>query len=701
VRATVTAGAPAGSAPVSTASAAVDLSAARPWFACGTPPASGLDVVAGPGRAAAQPDRYAQWLDEVVGTGGRASTRQAAWARGASLGLTDSQRASLHGVVPDAAAGWIGMDARGCWVLDVLASTFPTAGFLLLFDHPARALTQWLEGPAGDDPATALRIWSGAARRLLRLVHRHRARCLLVDADEARRDPAAFLDACRRVTGLTLDAAPVAGTAPAGDDPLAWALAEALIAADVQIPTAYEELRAASTPLRALDADAPPSLRWTSRLDAAAAAARWRSLSTAQRDAQLARADARGQAMQLRQVRAELEHCFGNFKAAERTAAETAQRLAQARAGLDKAREKHARQVRAAAEQSQLASAQAQQLQRTTDRLLALEGSRSHALTSFVQFDARQVRLGAERDQAPHRHLGMAVQHLRWGRRQLGRLELRLLHHQGRAGLLIFAPADAAPPVAAWSESGREGPRPFMVLMPSDAQSQQRLERLGTTDWALVIGLAARLVRELQRAEAGLRDRWLSVAQCLEAQLHHLPERFRYDAMHAGTDAAEGSHPLRIGFDQVLAGGRPWPHWRLQWWPSGGGPRGGGGQASVVLLAPEGADQSPALDAWPVDDDGRPVARLPLPVDADLGAEARRQAWARFGAHDRRTLLGLLDALPAVARVLADADLPAGMTRAALEAAARRLLQQARRAATESPVRRLARQLRDRLRGPR
>ncbi len=703
---------------------------ARALVVAGTPLASWLDAAEPWRRTAARtmrhPDAVERWFDDVVGTGARALARQTAWSDGKGLSFTDAQRQSLSRLAADGPSTVI--DARACWALDDLDSAHPGMRCLLFVDHPARALAAWLARREGDDPQAVLRVWEAGARRLLRHAHRHRSTCLLIDADEARREPEALVDACRRLVGWEVDAlAPASAPGPGSSegpaaDPLAWALAEALLAAQPSARDLYEELRAASTAL-AKDATPPRSLRWSSRLDAGAAAGRWRQLEAAARDAdrltqlateralhlqtalgqheqaraesqrlnlqletalgqheqaraalaateareQQARAEAQRLGLRLQQLQEELNHQFDAGQAAQQLAAERAQQLELAHDGQRRQAElatKRRVQVeqlgRRLDEQSRLATRRATELDRTQAELQSLEGSRTHAIAALIGYDVADSSFGAERTQP------------------------------------LFAAGDRPPPVAAWHASGREGSRSFMLLVPSDPAAQIRLGAMGTTDWGLVLGVASTLVQTLQRADPALQSRWLAVAQQLLAQLHDLPERLRYDGVRTARAAEDPARALDATFERVVAGSRVLPALDIRWWPMARA-AGPGRAGALAILAPAERSGPPLLDAWAVDDGGAWAASAVLPLGGDVGRKARVQAWAQLGDHDRGIAIALLDALPAVVRAAADADLPAGTTKPALASAARQLRLQARLLVAGATWRRWARRLRGRL----
>ena len=610
--------------------------APMPLFIAGTPLGSWQDAAAPVLAAARVPDTvvagFTRWHDDVVGTGARARGRLHALAAGKELTLTPAHVEALGKLAPGNGQPLVGADARACWTLDALEASFPQSRYLLFVDHPVRALAAWLAHGESDDPRAALQIWHAGARLLWRHAQRYGDRCLLVEADDARRSPAPLLDTCRRALGIE----PVATRAPHAVGPevdaLAWALGEAVLTEDRASRDLYEELLAATTPLTEVDATRE-SLSLTSRLDAPAAAQRYRQLCDAQGE--------NGRLLlRLHQVHAELEHYYRECE--------------------------------------------------------SLEAGSSGPGAAGAQLEVEQCSFGAEQPRPPHRQLDVALHRVSQGQRSFDRMDVRLVHHLGCPGLLFFGAAGMAPPLSAWTESGQEGGRPFMLLIPAAPVARELLSRMGAADWGLVLDVVGRLERELRDGDTALRERWLAVAQRLLVELRHMPDRYRYDAVSVRPLQAEDAPAVVVTFQNVFAGDRTLEQVRLHWWMRDA-PAADGLQASVVLLGDPGSAAPPLLDGWPVDESGHWSEKFAVPVGPQVDNGVKRRHWAGFSLRDRDILLALLDALSAVARVIADADVPARVTRTGLEAAARGLLRDARRSALGSPARRLAQALRRRL----
>jgi hypothetical protein len=283
-------------------------------------------------------------------------------------------------------------------------------------------------------------------------------------------------------------------------------------------------------------------------------------------------------------------------------------------------------------------------------------------------------------DEPPHRHLQLRIGNLSALGATWPALDLRLVEHLGRPGLVLFTDAAGRRPLSAWQTSGREDEREFMLIVPSDGQGLRLLQPMGSADWELVMGLAARLQRHLQQAPRS--GPWLTVATRLRRQLTDLPPRLRYDRLDAQRAKGE-SQALEVRFGATTFGALHLGELVLSWDPSRG---------SLLWQAPADVLQVP-LSSWPVTGDGQLLPTLALPLDQSQPSAAKRAFWASLSETDRDLVLAVLDALPAVAERAADSTLPSPSGRDDLARMAAAWHKEARRGLSSLHVRRVARRL--------
>jgi hypothetical protein len=305
------------------------------------------------------------------------------------------------------------------------------------------------------------------------------------------------------------------------------------------------------------------------------------------------------------------------------------------------------------------------------------------------------VRLLSEHERAPHRHLHFAVEHVRAGTRELPRLEVRLLDHLGRPGIVLFS-AGQKQVLAAWQATGEEGGRPFMALIPSDPLGRSLLERMGTADWQLVNHLAQLVQRYLAGEESHLGVRWQTACARLCRQLADMPARLRYDRLQLSLVENDGVPELDVLFGRTSYGERVLDQVHLRWQvPDGGGTA---TRPPLRWLRPADPTNVP-LSVWPIGEDGLLASAFALPVGHGTDARPLRQQWDALSTMDRDLLLAMLDALPGAADRTPDAALPPGASRSVLTREAAAMHKDARRTMAMLHLRDIARRFVRRIRG--
>jgi hypothetical protein len=546
--------------------------------------------------------------------------------------------ALLHGLGPLTPAGAL----KACDARDPasFSSEGGRARFVALVGSPILQAAGALRN--NSDVATALDEWRSGAQQLLRAVQAAPHRFLCLDLAEAETAPEAL--APKLGSWLQLQAQQkVVVLPPAASEPeqesLASILAQALVEADRRNTGLFGELSACCAQL--LDAPAIAARRsvasvaldeyWSLRERARAAQAKQEVASHAAESERLrgelsgARQESELLLLQLHQVQEELESYYLQLKEAEAAAPTT------------------------------------------------LGPNANPSRAEHLQVTQRS-------DEPPHRHLQLRIA----GVSALGStwpaLDLRLVEHLGRPGLVLFADAAGRRPLSAWQTSGREDEREFMLMVPSDGQGLRLLQPMGSADWELVVGLAARLHRHLQQAPRS--GPWLTVATRLRRQLADLPPRLRYDRLEVRRAAGE-SHALEVRFGATTFGALHLGELALSWDPSRG---------TLLWQAPAEVLQVP-LSSWPVTGDGQLLPTLALPLDQSQPGAAKRAFWASLSETDRDLVLAVLDALPAAAERAADSALSSPSGRDDLARMAAAWHKEARRRLSSLRVRRVARRL--------
>jgi len=565
-------------------------------------------------------------------------------------------------------ADWI-VEARAAWAIDELAGACPAALWLLFVESPAEAIGNSLDRAA---PSDVLWAWSLAARKMLRLRQRVPQRCLMIDVDEARRAPERFISRVADFVGVAAGM-PVPLSLPAQCDPLRLAVGAAALASDRSVQALLAELLACCDPLEeALPAQSPVSCT------VADAAAVVYKEQVAQKLALL------GATVALENERVERELLLTTM---HRTAAEKealkqqlTQQLTQAQGVLHRRRREvlRHRMVRSNWRAQMNDASALLQSARIESDLLLRQLHRVHAAAEAaapaagegdapVVLQVASVTVEHERIDLPYRELTVRLWRVVTGSRSFEKIDLRLVDHHGRAGLVIFA-GDADSPLYGWVPSGEESGRPFMTLIPKDDANSGRLARLGRSDWDLMQAIVARIGLFLREPGRPLSSCWRDLARRLVADLSVLPARLRYDAVDLSPEvegADQGAY--RVTFTAVLFGQRRFDKLSLTWRPVG---RAG---APLELRCPPSPANLP-WSGWPVDAANSLLASRPFPLGPSMSADEKTRTWREMAAADRALLCAVLDALLGAVKHAPD------MVRTTLVADAAALLVEARRA---------------------
>jgi hypothetical protein len=266
------------------------------------------------------------------------------------------------------------------------------------------------------------------------------------------------------------------------------------------------------------------------------------------------------------------------------------------------------------------------------------------------------------------------------GLRRLPRVRAALRLERGEPELRLFAAGSDPEVLSAWHPDGTASGLAYMRFRPADEEARQRLQRLGSADWQTVSVFIALMQRETDRVGDLLPRPWRVAMARLRRQIAVLPPRFRYDALRI-VDGSDGDRRLALHFDGASFGSARLGPVHLDWTD----------KKLCWILEDDGVDLP--LASWPLDGDGMPAARWALPVGgADLSDPDKQVAWRALADDDRALVLAVLDALPAVAGCVTDAQAERQGGRAALSAAAAQPLREALRLLSQDRQRlRLAR----------
>ena len=241
---------------------------------------------------------------------------------------------------------------------------------------------------------------------------------------------------------------------------------------------------------------------------------------------------------------------------------------------------------------------------------------------------AEAVKITTSGGSGEHRHIDFCLEEASLNDRYLGRLDLRLVEHHGRPGLLMFGQQN--PPLHHWVISGEEDGNPFMLIVPQDKAGCEYLKAATTSDLFILQGAISLLMKALNSSEQNQETwRWLRVAEAFLDRCRELPSRLHYDDVQPRPEDSESFHFRVVG---ASVPGRYLPEFCFVW----------RGHSLAMELS---SSHQPPMTCWPLDEHGRPVREMVWDLSRHLAKSATNLS-ASATATDKLFLWNLLEELP-------------------------------------------------------
>jgi hypothetical protein len=267
---------------------------------------------------------------------------------------------------------------------------------------------------------------------------------------------------------------------------------------------------------------------------------------------------------------------------------------------------------------------------------------KAETLHSQLALKAARLQRGPIHDHSEHRHFQFSLHDAELFGRSWPRLDFRLLLHRGNAGIALFLPAHSpTPPLYTWEPVGKENGVPYVLFVPSDSKAKHALVATTTHDLLLLKDAVALLAADFrfQGAPTHSKTDWPLAAARLLEELHDLPERLHYDAVHTRLEKTTGGGlSLHFTVVQAFFRGTLHPSLDFTWNPSSNA----GG--TLTLQRTEG--NPPPLFHWPLAADGSPAPQWSLDHANAPSLKAKRKLWSRFSSNEKAFLQALISEIP-------------------------------------------------------
>jgi len=527
---------------------------------------------------------------------------------------------------------WRMVDGEESTDLDRLHAEHPSARYLVMVESPVSML---VVGSGGPGVANSVQRWIESARPLLSHIQRRRHQCLVLSVPEAAADPEGVFGAIEGAFGWAArasDAHPVELRGNAVSE----LLAAAYLRSQPQAMALYEELLACCQPL-GFGVD-PVEMPQAATLDALVAGAMLDELH--------------GLRDQLASLEADRSAQEAKDALARSAIAELRKKLDQQRLQLLAERDAASAAQQSLSVQTEKARAELEEARSEGEllllQLLHVHEELEHYYLAWRELEQRSARyrpafrlatgveIGdieprSERPEPPHREFDFHLATAQVGQRSLSAVDLRLIEHRGRPGLVLLAGRDGSVPLSGWVQHGVEDERPFMLVVPSDNHFDLIWRTMPRSDWRFLCGLPAAIESVLEANEAVDRS-WKTLCRRLASQMLELPPRLRYDDL----EVAKREHDYRIVLRHVGFGERDLESLEVHWAPDAGG---------LQIVRPDAAGPTP-LTNWPLDEAGGWAEAWQVPISPQTAQRDRIRKWDAVSVGDRAMVLALLDALP-------------------------------------------------------
>jgi hypothetical protein len=149
-----------------------------------------------------------------------------------------------------------------------------------------------------------------------------------------------------------------------------------------------------------------------------------------------------------------------------------------------------------------------------------LQGDASLIRNAGLAIEYQSMSRGISHEISDHQHINYRFDQVTLGERMWEKLNVRLLEHHGKAGILIFENCmDELKPLEKWIPSGSENGLEFMLFIPDDKNGKKSLNKISRSDVILLSELSLMIhLENIQSAPDGY-SKWVSISEKLHAKI--------------------------------------------------------------------------------------------------------------------------------------------------------------------------------------
>ena len=260
------------------------------------------------------------------------------------------------------------------------------------------------------------------------------------------------------------------------------------------------------------------------------------------------------------------------------------------------------------------------------------------ALLPNLSLECEKIHRGRQRNIGTHRSWDFTFHQVKLLGREWAQVDVRLVEHNGNAGVVIFEGQNPSQALYRWKPNGEEDGRRFVLCVPRDQLARELIASLPASDLVFLHDAVCWIIQDI--AVHGLPDGpqtpWLQVAKRLLEHFNEIPSRIYYDSVKTNTLPQINNKPvLRFELVNAYYKGQVFKILPVVWEIS----------ESKVRVEHSTENAWPLL-AWPATDSGRLAKEVVFDLGDDSADSLSRKIWSNWLKKDQEPFFFLIKELP-------------------------------------------------------